>query len=228
MSLIVKGSGGGKPEEEKTVTAGTSAKTVTPTRGKTIKKVTVNPTPSETKTVTPSASQQVITPSSGKLLSKVTVNGDSDLLSKNIKSGVNIFGVRGSLKSEGLYVWKKYDTIPKLTVIGEGTDFMGTLNALASMTMYNAYYDDNGYYVGITDDISPYYNFGYYFTNEVDKQILSVLSDKLLYWNEGEYSISDVRHDFIGYVVSDDKTKYPNGAVQGGYYYELYGTPLKL
>ena len=43
---------GGKPEEEKTVTAGTSAVTVDPTKGKTMKRVTVNPTPSQAKTVT--------------------------------------------------------------------------------------------------------------------------------------------------------------------------------
>ena len=90
--------GGGvkvKPEEEKTVTASTSTIEVTPTSGKTLKKVTVNPTPSEEKTVTPSASQQTVSPSAGKMLSKVTVNGDADLIPANIRQGVNIFGVDG-------------------------------------------------------------------------------------------------------------------------------------
>ena len=54
-------------------------------------------TPTETKTVTPSASSQTITPSSGKHLSSVTVNGDTDLIAENIKEGVNIFGVEGTL-----------------------------------------------------------------------------------------------------------------------------------
>ena len=97
MSVIVKG-GGGKPEEEKTVTAGTSAIEVLPSSGKVMKKVTVNPTPSETKTVTPKASKQTVSPSSGKLLSKVTVNGDADLVASNIKEGIDIFGVLGTLK----------------------------------------------------------------------------------------------------------------------------------
>ena len=44
MSVIVK-SGGGKPEEEKTVTAGTSVMEVLPSSGKTMKKVTINPAP---------------------------------------------------------------------------------------------------------------------------------------------------------------------------------------
>lgn len=66
--------GAGKPEEEKTVTAGTSAVEVTPSTGKTMKKVTVNPTPSQSKTVTPTTSKQTVTPDSGKLLSSVVVN----------------------------------------------------------------------------------------------------------------------------------------------------------
>ena len=78
MGLTVYG-GGGKPEEEKTVTAGTSTKVVTPSNGKTIKKVTVNPTPSQSKTVTPSTSQQTVSPDSGKLLSKVIVKAMEDV-----------------------------------------------------------------------------------------------------------------------------------------------------
>lgn len=78
MAVLVKG-GGGKPEEEKTVTAGTSTKVVTPSEGKTIKKVTVNPTPSQSKTVTPSTSQQTVSPDSGKLLSQVIVKAMEDV-----------------------------------------------------------------------------------------------------------------------------------------------------
>lgn len=51
------------------------------------------------KTVTPSVSSQDITPDSGKVLSKVTVNGDSNLVPENIKNGVSIFGVTGSLSA---------------------------------------------------------------------------------------------------------------------------------
>ena len=34
--------------------------------------------------------------------------------------------------------------------------------------------------------------------------------------------------NFIEYVVSDNPNKYPNGREQGGYYYELYGKPIKI
>lgn len=58
---------------------------------------------SETKTVTPTTSQQIITPTSGKnALSQVTVNAvtnaiDPDIISGNIKNGVDILGVTGVL-----------------------------------------------------------------------------------------------------------------------------------
>lgn len=76
--LIVKGVGG-KPEEEKTVTAGTSAIEVSPSSGKVMKKVTVNPTPTESKSVTPTTSELIVTPSEGKHLSQVVVGAIEDV-----------------------------------------------------------------------------------------------------------------------------------------------------
>ena len=65
---------GGKPEEEKTVTAGTTAKEVLPTSGKTMRKVTVSPTPSQAKTVTAKMSPVTVIPDDGKYLNKVVIN----------------------------------------------------------------------------------------------------------------------------------------------------------
>lgn len=59
--------------EEKTVTAGTTVITVTPSPKKNLSKVTVNPTPTETKSVTPTTSAQTVTPAAGKHLSSVSV-----------------------------------------------------------------------------------------------------------------------------------------------------------
>ena len=154
MGLTVYG-GGGKPEEEKTVTAGTSTKVVTPSNGKTIKKVTVNPTPSQSKTVTPSTSQQTVSPDSGKLLSKVIVKAMEDVTpevtaqtpiitqiaenfgvtittpsgtNKQILQGnnANLLNIKNNAKKEGIYVWKK------LTAQGgDFVDFVVSDNASA-------------------------------------------------------------------------------------------------
>lgn len=65
---------GTTPTQTKTVTAGTSATTVTPDTGYALSSVTVNPTPTETKSDTPNVStNKTISPSSGKHLSQVTI-----------------------------------------------------------------------------------------------------------------------------------------------------------
>ena len=52
----------------------------------------------QSKTVRPSQTEQTITPDSGyDGLSQVTVSGDSNLIADNIKSGVSIFGITGTL-----------------------------------------------------------------------------------------------------------------------------------
>ena len=61
--------------------------------------ITVAAVPTQSKSITPTASAQNVTPDSGKFLSKVTVSGDSNLVASNIKSGVSIFGVEGSLEA---------------------------------------------------------------------------------------------------------------------------------
>lgn len=54
-------------------------------------------------TVNPGASDVIKTADDGKGFSKVTVHGDADLIAANIREGVDIFGILGTLK-EGLDV----------------------------------------------------------------------------------------------------------------------------
>lgn len=86
----VSGKGGTLPSTQNLSNLPTAINSITELKG-------------ETKTVTPSTSQQTITPSSGKNgITQVTVNAvtsaiDSDIVASNIKSGVNILGVSGTV-----------------------------------------------------------------------------------------------------------------------------------
>lgn len=96
--ILNMGGGAHKIEQKKTVTAGTSAVTVTPDdNAHVLAEVTVNPTPSQTKTVSPKASGVTVTPDGGKLLSSVVINGDGDLIPENVRHGVTIFDVVGTM-----------------------------------------------------------------------------------------------------------------------------------
>lgn len=96
--------------EEQTVTAGTTPIEVIPSAGKLISKVNINPTPTEEKTVTPTTEDLIVAPVEGKYFSQFTVKGDANLVSENIKNGVDIFGIIGTYEGgEGQYAWKKQE-----------------------------------------------------------------------------------------------------------------------
>lgn len=85
--------------EEKTVTAGTSMKSVLNSAGKYITRVDVYPTPSQQKTVSPTAAGMTIYPDINMLLSGVKLNGEPNAIAANIKKGISILGVLGELES---------------------------------------------------------------------------------------------------------------------------------
>lgn len=100
---------------------------------KSVKSITYNGTniplyakPEQEKTITPTASGVIVTPDTDYTLSKVTVNGDSNLTAGNIKSGVKIFGVTGTLESGGGSsssgeTWVMNETIARNTKLGTQT-----------------------------------------------------------------------------------------------------------
>lgn len=74
----------------------------------------------QNKTITPSANQQIITADNGyDGLEMVTINGDTNLISSNILSGVNIFGVIGNIN---LATYYSGDSDPSNS-LGEEGDF---------------------------------------------------------------------------------------------------------
>jgi len=115
-----------------------AAKTITPNTASQIAvsggyytggNITVAAVPTQTKSVTPTSSAQNITPDSGKFLSKVTVNGDSNLVAENIKSGVSIFGVSGTLVEGGR------------TSSGEQVEWSANEDAMVTGTL-SSYFND--------------------------------------------------------------------------------------
>ena len=56
--------------------------------------------PEQSKTVTPTAAGFTVTPDGGKTLSSVVINGDLDLVSGNVRAGVNIFGETGTYSGD--------------------------------------------------------------------------------------------------------------------------------
>lgn len=119
--------------------------------------------PEQEKTVTPTATGVVVTPDTDYTLSKVTVNGDSNLTAGNIKSGIKIFGVTGTLESS------KIQPSKSLTITSNGAttvtpdtsyDALGkvdiTVNVASSTTSSNIItfeYTPTGQDLAISHDI---------------------------------------------------------------------------
>lgn len=109
----------------------------------------------QAKTVTPSASNQTVKPDSGyDGLSQVTVQGDSDLIASNIRNGINIFGVTGSM-NDGVTVQRKSGTFqgnatvscgfrPDMVMIHANHDDGGNVSHAAA-----AFYEESRNYAGV-------------------------------------------------------------------------------
>lgn len=100
---IIDGLQGGGNYQEKKVTPSNEYQVITPDDGyDALSKVMVVETPLEEKTVTPTTTDVIVMPEGENVgLSKVTVAGDNNLISNNIRSGVEIFDVLGTYKPAG-------------------------------------------------------------------------------------------------------------------------------
>lgn len=226
--MIGKTSAGTSAKEEKTVTAGTAQKVVTPSNGKLLSKVTINPTPSQAKTATPTVAQQTIKPDSGKLLSQVLVNAVPDS------------------EKKGLYVWKKYQYTPAETVTNPSFTYNITKYS-ETVTISNENFDltkvgenwiefFNGF--GNSSGNLEVKNGKLYYGNRIFSAFDPVaktftVSDT---WNsssssafsyEGTKTFSSEQRVFLDYVVSDAETAYPDNGLQNGYWYEKVVEEIK-
>lgn len=192
--------------------------------------------------ITPSTSDLVL--SNGTWLQNgVTIKGDTNLKPENIKDGVTLFGVLGTLKSEGVHIWKKY----KLQTAAITAH---TINIAKPMRVQ--YTTPNGI-VPIESIIGSQFN-DYSQTNVLQHTIDILANNKevLTYASDGEvvngtytYDIETgiLTHDttwgygalntekvenltspnnvyvYQGLTLSDDETTYPDGGIKDGYYY---------
>ena len=198
MAIIVKG-GGGKPEEEKTVTAGTSVIEVLPSSGKTMKKVIVSPTPTEEKTITAGTSATMVTPTSGKYINKVTVN-PTPSQTKTVTPSTSHQTVSpdsGKLLSK-VIVKAMEDVTPEVTA----------QTPMISQILSN---------LGFTADSASGTNKQKLQTNNAN---LAKISDYLPHGAYAWKKLTAQGGDFVNFVVSDQSTAYPDGGTQDGYWYE--------
>ena len=90
--------------------------------------VIINPIVTQTKSVNPGSSAKEITPDAGKYLTKVTVAGDPNLTASNIKDGVTIFGVNGTLTGGGASLTESAFTYSVSDVAGSDYGFIMNSN----------------------------------------------------------------------------------------------------
>ena len=240
--MIGKTSAGTSAKEEKTVTAGTAQKVVTPSNGKLLSKVTINPTPSQAKTATPTAEQQTIKPDSGKLLSQVLVNAVPDS------------------EKKGLYVWKKkifYEEYPH--VLSNPTFDLYVADA-STLKSYNISLSS---LAEIPTDINVFLNgFGLYDQQNARRFILTYengvmyadtqktitatitlsgttlnitvssvdiwigSSGSMKYVGDKTYYEHNVVGETVGFIVNDNPSAYPDGGTQGGEFRFQFTDPL--
>lgn len=86
------------------------------------------------RTITPSTSSQTAIASGSYAAGNITVSGSSNLIASNIKSGVNIFGVTGSLSSAKLYTGTVSSFYNKGS--GDGGYLTFTFNETLPSTIY--------------------------------------------------------------------------------------------
>lgn len=141
----------------------------------------------------------------------------------------------GGGKSSGLYVWKKYDKCPQVTI-----SFSGTIGSTepVKVTVSSSQIDvstlTESFFTGLSGKCSNK-NGTFDFSFPSDGVISINNSSNNFVYNQSTHQIEidgtpyitsfddvikEQESTFLDFVVSDDPTAYPDGGEQGGYWYE--------
>ena len=203
----------------------------------------------DAQTITPGTEDQII--SAGTYLrGNLTIAGDADLIPAKLPNDVNLFGVQGTRRiKEGLNVWSKYNAVAAsctatLSLIDNSTSSpVFQVNLSGEESLYNS-----SYLIGKTFALNTSTHGVCSFTiNSLTSATFtnSALGTRTvtLTYNENartltikdfsgvesiktniDLTINDYVKTLLEFVIDDDSTAYPNGAVHtDGYYYELLG-----
>lgn len=193
----------------------------------------------EAETITPGVDDQTIA-ANQYLAGAQTIKGDSNLVAENIKSGVSIFGVTGTLETgstetdktgTGAYIWEKRDE--KIWWVESRGSSTSSKPSGYSTTAYSSRtITDDGYYslsnsgIGLDSYYLP--------TGATNGKTKTILYKPYSAYGSSYYvcTLSDEKgktgkkgDTILGYISADSESAYPNSGVQGDVFYTLIKTP---
>ena len=191
--------------QAKSVNPARTVTVVQPDNGYTgLSSVTVNAAPVQTKTVSASATEDVeVTADDGYYgLSKVTVNQISDpyLLSENIKSGVTIFGVQGSVVASGQTVTLQEKSVNPARTATDVTPDSG-YTGLSKVTVNAAPVQTKEATVSTTEDVEVTADSGYYGLSKVTVKRIKVQSRTVSPSSSAQTVLPESGYDYLSSVT---------------------------
>ena len=190
-------------------------------------------------TYTPGTSNQTI--AAGQYLAGAqTIKGDANLLADNIKKGVSIFGVTGTLEAgststdktgKGAYIWEKRDE--KIWwVESKGNKLSSKPSGYGTTEYKSRTITDDGYYSLSNSEISL--DVYYLPTGATNGKTKTILYKPYSAFGASYYvcTLSDEKgktgkkgDTILGYISADSESAYPNSGLQDDVFYTLINTP---
>ena len=191
------------------------------------------------RTITPSVNDKEIQ-AGYYLKGNQIIKGDANLLADNIKKGVSIFGVTGTLEAgststdktgKGAYIWEKRDE--KIWwVESKGNKLSSKPSGYGTTEYKSRTITDDGYYSLSNSEISL--DVYYLPTGATNGKTKTILYKPYSAFRASYYvcTLSDEKgktgkkgDTILGYISADSESAYPNSGLQDDVFYTLINTP---